>query len=158
MMTEKKKLIEAALFMSPEPMAFADLVKVCGKNIGETRAAINALIADYRERETALHVVETSQGFQLKVRPDYLQQVSHLAASAEFNKSVLKTLAIVAYKQPIKQADLIKYRTNKAYDDIKLLVEEGFVSRERAGRTFILRTTKKFLNYFGEDAVQLKPL
>ena len=154
-MMEKRKLVEAALFMSADPISFADLVKVCG-NIAETRSIINELISDYRQRETSLQIVETSQGFQMKLEPEYLSKVSHLAASPEFNKSVLKTLALVAYKQPVTQADLIKYRTNKAYDDVKLLVEEGFVSKERQGRTFVLRTTKKFLNYFGEDAVQLR--
>ena len=122
-----------------------------------TTFCLSELIEDYNERDTAIHIVETAAGFQLKLKPEYHQKVTHYAASLEFSKSVLKTLAFIAYKQPIEQSKLIKYRTNKAYDDIKILLEEGFISKEPKGRTFLLRTTKKFLSYFGDNAVKINP-
>jgi segregation and condensation protein B len=155
-LSEAKKIVEAALFMASKPVPFEEIVKLAGGMAG-LREALTQLIDDYNERDTAIHIVETAAGFQLKLKPEYHQRVTHYAASLEFSKSVLKTLAFIAYKQPIEQAKLIKYRTNKAYDDIKLLLEEGFISKEPKGRTFILRTTKKFLSYFGDGAVKLNP-
>jgi segregation and condensation protein B len=155
-LTEAKKIVEAALFMSGKPVPFSEVVKLAG-GMGGVREALTQLIQEYNDRETSLHIVETSAGFQMKLRPEYHQRMTHYAASLEFSKSVLKTLAFIAYKQPIEQAKLIKYRTNKAYDDIKLLMEEGFISKEPKGRTYILRTTKRFLSYFGEGAVKLNP-
>ena len=155
-MSEAKKVVEAALFMSGKPVPFAEVVKLAS-GMGGVREALTQLMQEYEERETSLHIVETAAGFQMKLRPEYHQKMTHYAASLEFSKSVLKTLAFIAYKQPIEQAKLIKYRTNKAYDDIKLLLEEGFISKEPKGRTYILRTTKRFLSYFGEGAVKLNP-
>jgi len=63
----------------------------------------------------------------------------------------MKTLALIAYKQPIIQATVVKYRNNKAYDHLKLLLDEGFIKKEPRGRTFTLTTTTKFIEYFGKD-------
>lgn len=155
-MSEAKKIVEAALFMSGKPVPFEEIVKLAGGMAG-VREALTRLMQEYEERETSLHIVETAAGFQMKLKPEYHQKMTHYAASLEFSKSVLKTLAFIAYKQPIEQSKLIKYRTNKAYDDIKLLIEEGFISKEPKGRTYLLRTTKRFLSYFGDGAVRLSP-
>lgn len=155
-MSENRKIIEAALFMSPNAMSFADLLAL-SKNVLDLRKAITELHEIYSEENSSIEIAETSAGFQMKVRSDYADKVAHLAASSEFGKSVLKTLAFIAYKQPIKQSTIIKYRSNKAYDDIKQLEDEGFISRERRGRTYIIRTTRKFVKYFGENAVKLLP-
>ena len=66
----------------------------------------------------------------------------------EMTKSVMETLAVIAWKQPIIQADVIKIRTNKAYEHIKELVGMGFVTSEKFGRTKKLKLTQKFLDYF----------
>ena len=63
----------------------------------------------------------------------------------------MKTLAFIAYKQPISQAVVVKYRNNKAYDHLKLLFDEGFIKKEPKGRSFVLTTTTKFIEYFGKD-------
>jgi chromosome segregation and condensation protein ScpB len=63
----------------------------------------------------------------------------------------MKTLALIAYKQPINQSLVVKYRNNKAYDHLKLLLDEAFIKKEPKGRTFVLTTTTKFIEYFGKD-------
>ena len=70
----------------------------------------------------------------------------------------MKTLAFIAYKQPLMQSNLVKVRSNKAYDHLKILEEKGFVSKEPKGRSYMLRTTKKFVEYFGEKALKLTPI
>ncbi len=155
-MADTRKVIEAALFMSPTAVSFGELLGLSG-NVLKLRKAVNELITKYNTDESALEVVETNSGFQMKVKPAIENKVTHFAASSEFSKSALKTLAFIAYKQPIKQSILIKYRSNKAYDDIKILDEKGFISKEPANRTYLLRTTKKFVKYFGDDAVKIVP-
>src|SRR3989338_9025246 len=150
-----KQVLEAALFMSPKPIHFNDLFRLGNGNILEFRKSLNELMNDLDERDSALELVETGSGFQMKVRHELLDKVNFLASSPEMSSSVTKTLAFIAYKQPVKQSLIVKYRSNVAYDDIKILLEQGFIAREPFEKTFILRTTKKFVDYFGENPVTL---
>ena len=77
-----------------------------------------------------------------------------LLSDAELDKPTQETLAIIAYRQPSIQSDVIKYRGNKAYDHIKKLKEEGFLFSERFGRTKLLKLSQKFFDYF--DVVEDK--
>ena len=86
----------------------------------------------------------------MQVRSEYLSKVKHLAISTDLPKSILRTLAIIAFKQPIKQSIVVKMRGNKAYDHIERLNDEKFIKKTREGNTYVLETTKKFIDYFGE--------
>lgn len=155
-MEETAKLIEAALFTSSQPLNLTDLYEITKKNVSELRIALNELVDFYNNNDSALEIVETIQGFQMKVRKGLDAKVIHLTKAPELSKGVMKTLAFIAYKQPVKQSELVKYRTTSAYDEIKVLEEKGYISREQKDRTFIVRTTKKFLTEFGEDSLILK--
>ncbi|HIH21422.1 MAG: segregation and condensation protein B [archaeon GW2011_AR21] len=155
-MNDTAKLIEAALFTSPKPLTLTDLYNITKKNVSELRIALNEVVDFYNNNDSALEIVETLQGFQMKARKQWDEKVSHLTKAPELSKGVLKTLAFIAYKQPMKQSDLVKYRTTSAYDEVKVLEEKGYITREPKERTFIVRTTKKFLQEFGEDSLTLK--
>lgn len=155
-MSESRKIIEAALFMSPKPLAFDEFYNLTKENISMLRSELNQLVEDYSGRDSALEIVESALGFQMKVKQEYEEIVARLASGTHLSKSATKTLAYIAYKQPLKQSMLVRYRSSQAYDDVKQLLQEELISREADGRTFLLRTTKKFLKYFGADAVRLK--
>jgi len=148
----KKHLAEAALFMSAEPLTIDQLSKIMGsESLGKALGVLDALVLDFNAQDSALEIVKTTDGrYRMQVRGDYLKQVKHLAISTDLPKSVLRTLAIIAFKQPIKQSIAVKMRGNKAYDHIERLREEGFVKKTREGNTYVLETTKKFIDYFGE--------
>ena len=144
-----KKIIEAALFMSSQSVSVNNLAKLANTTVAETRVIITDLIHDYEERDTSLEIIDDSSGIKIIVKAEFQDNVSHFAAAPEFNKGIMKTLAYVSYKQPIKQTEVIKFRNNKGYDHIKVLEEKGFIRREAIGRSYVIYTTKKFLEYFG---------
>lgn len=155
-MAEIKKLIEAALFMSPASVPLGELARIAGtSDLAEVRHAVEELQRFYNEN-SALEIADLGDNFQMRVRQEHEENVGHLAASTRFSKGTMKTLAYIAYKQPVKQSQLIKLRTNKAYDEIHALHNSGLISREKSGRTFTIRTTKKFLRHFGKEAVRLR--
>lgn len=154
---EIKKVIEAALFMSPKALGLTELYEVTQAPLSDLRSALVDLMEEYKERDGALEIVENTVGYQMRVKPVYEEPVKKFAGSVHLGKSEMKTLAYVALKQPVKQSLLIKYRTNKAYDDLKILEQEGFIIREPHEKTMLVRTTKKFVKYFGNDSVTLKP-
>jgi len=158
-MSEKEKLIEAALFMTPQAVNVNSLMEIIDEpNYTMAKGITLRFMKEFNKRDSALQIVQIEDSFQMIIKNEYEEKVRHLADKALFHPGIMKTLALVAFKQPIPQSLVIKYRNNKAYDHIHRLVEEGFVARERKGRSFTLRTTKKFLEYFGEDAIKQKKL
>ncbi|MEW6295988.1 MAG: SMC-Scp complex subunit ScpB [Candidatus Diapherotrites archaeon] len=152
-----RKLIEATLFMSPKPVSIEEISKVVNnKNLALLEGILSGLIEEYNLRDSAIEIVREADGFKMKIRKDFEQSVMHLAGTVQYSKAVMKTLAYIAYRQPVKQSQVIKFRSTKAYEEIKLLEEKGLISKEKKGVTYIVRTTKKFLEYFGEDSVMLK--
>ena len=149
---EKEKVMEAALFMSPKPIPLEELNVIAEVNSRvETKAMMEELVSFYKSRKSAMEIVELPIGYQMRVKEEYEEKVKHFAQDAMFHKGIMKTLALVAYKQPITQSVVIQYRNNKAYDHIKALLENGFIKKEPRGKTYVLTTTTKFLEYFGKD-------
>ena len=153
-----KRLIEATLFTSPGIVNMRELAKIANSNIAEIRVVVNSLMRDYESKATALEIRIDSEGARMAVKEEYEDEVSHMAAAPELNKGMLKTLAYIAYKQPVKQSEVINFRNSKAYEHIKILKERGFIAKEKKGITYIIHTTPKFREYFGKDANKAKEI
>ncbi len=96
-----------------------------------------------------IRIVERSNSYKMDVAPDYQFLINKLATgNAEFTKAEQETLAIIAYKQPVKQSIVIKIRGNKAYDHIKKFRGLGLVTTKREGHTLILNLSEEFYEYF----------
>ena len=74
--------------------------------------------------------------------------VNNLMPSTELDKSTIETLAIIAWKNPILQSDVVKIRGNKTYEHMKALIENDFVTTTPTGLSKTIRLTPKFYQYF----------
>ncbi|PIN84722.1 MAG: SMC-Scp complex subunit ScpB [Candidatus Diapherotrites archaeon CG11_big_fil_rev_8_21_14_0_20_37_9] len=146
-----KKLIEAALFMSPGVVSLRDIAKTINSNVAEVRVIVNELTHDYEARDTAIEIRYEQDGARMAVKEEFEGDVSHMAAAPELHKGIMKTLAYIAYKQPVKQSDVIHFRNSKAYEHIKMLKERGFIRKEKKGISYTIYTTPKFKEYFGTN-------
>ncbi len=156
-MSELKNQIEAILFASGKKVTYEDLARICNVQISEIKAALKELKEDLEGSESALLLTEETDGWKLTVREKYLSTVQKLLPETELSKTILETLAVIAWKHPVLQADVIKIRTNKAYDHIKELEELGFITKEKKGRSYQLKVSTKFREYFelpGHDDIK----
>jgi segregation and condensation protein B len=110
--------------------------------------ALLELIMDYASREGALEI-DDENGYILQVKQDHLDIVEKLCP-VELRPSVLKTLTVIALKEPIRQSYLKELRGSNAYDHVAELLEKGLISRhkDKNGRSFNIKTTTKFNEYF----------
>lgn len=145
---ELKNKIEAILFASGGKVEVDRISNLCKADAKEVLEMLNLLKNDYETKNSPLMVVEEGSAWKLTVREKYLPLVQKIMPELELGKSILETLAIIAWKQPLLQSDLIKARTNKAYDHISQLEESGFITKEKSGRTYIIKGTKKLYDYF----------
>ncbi|AAB89663.1 MULTISPECIES: SMC-Scp complex subunit ScpB [Archaeoglobus] len=150
---ELKKIVEAILFSSSEPVDARELRKITGKDKVEILNAIGELIKDYESRDTSIEIIKVGEKYLMRVKPQYAEYVERFTVR-EFDRGTLRTLAVIALKQPITLAKVAKIRGNKCYEHVKKLQERGLVKAEKKGRSTILTTTEEFATYFGLDSAE----
>ncbi len=149
-MNEKLALLEAALFLSAEPLSINKLAEVLGLGSpGYVQKIIDALKEELKKDSRGLELIENNGKYELKVKSSLIDKVAHLAPDQDISSGTLRTLSLIAYETPIEQSKVIEIRGNRAYYQIQELKERGFVKSEKKGRTNVLSVTKNFLDYFG---------
>lgn len=144
---EHMKKIEAALFISGRFLSLKEMVALTDVNPILLKKLLEDLSDKYKD--SALEIVNKGDLWKMDVGADYLGMVNRLATgSTEFSKAEQESLAIIAYKQPIKQSVLIKIRGNKGYDHIKKFVQLGLLHKKRSGHTWELSLKDEFYDYF----------
>ncbi len=149
MTTELKNQIEALLFASGRKMTAEELKLHLNINSNkEIKQAAEQLQKEHEERQSPIMVVQEGDSWKLTTREKYLQIVRKINPNTELTKTMMETLAVIAWKQPITQSEVIAIRTNKAYEHIGELEKMGFLIKEKYGRTYMLKLTQKFFDYF----------
>ena len=148
-MKQNLKKIEAIFFVSGRFLSMQDLISLSELNPDVIKELIEELKKKYQESYSAIEIVEKSSMWKMDVKQEFSGVINKLATgSAEFSKAEQETLAIVAFKQPIKQSVIIKIRGNKAYEHIKKFFELGLIKKKREGHTHILTLSEEFYDYF----------
>jgi len=146
-MTNEKKMIEAALFISSRPMSLEEFRTLTGIGaLGYLQNVMNDLIKDYEGR--AVEVVEAEGKYEMRVRNEYLERVKQYAQDVELGKSALRTLAYLSKHDGMLKSELVRKIGTHVYADVHELRESGFVKSHKAGRTSKLTLTEKFKKYF----------
>jgi len=144
-------LVEAALYVAGRPLNLKELCSVLktrskrkAKNLAKT------VLREYVSRSTALEVLELKdERYVLQLKAEFTPRVRKLVKRPLLSTGPLKTLAYIAYRQPVSQKRVVDVRGHHVYGHIKLLKEIGLVVGERRGRSSVLRTTEYFADYFG---------
>jgi len=152
----QKALLEAALFVSDKPLSLEKLVKIMGSPEQQVKEVMIRLQTDLKTDDRGVELVETPEGYELRVKQEYREKVVRLAPFADLSDGMMRTLAIVAAKQPVKQSLIVKVQGNKTYGYIVGLEEKGLIKAEKYGRTKIITTTPDFEKYFGKSSEEIK--
>lgn len=150
------KKIEALLFAVGKVISVKRLSELSNLEEKEVEKLLHNLQSYYNETNRSIHLIEKENGWKLTVKDEYIPLVSNLVSATEFDRSLMETLAIIAWKYPVVQSEIIKLRGTGAYEHMKRLQELGFVKKERFGRTYKLRLAKKFFNYFDLPSEEAK--
>ncbi|NEO50028.1 SMC-Scp complex subunit ScpB [Moorena sp. SIO3H5] len=148
--------IEAILYLKGQPVSIEEISEYAQCDREKVADGLIELMADYAHRDSALEVVETPAGYSLQLRATFSKLLQNLIP-AELGTGALRTLAAIALKGPITQADLVNLRGSGAYQHIQELVELDFVQKRRQteGRSYWLQVTEKFHQHF--EVQQLLP-
>ncbi|NVM34185.1 MAG: SMC-Scp complex subunit ScpB [Candidatus Lokiarchaeota archaeon] len=153
-----RNLIEAALYAAGGPLTIEELSTKLEFPKKEVEILVNELAFDYLERPTALIIAQIGERYQMQIRPEYTEKVSKFAKGGAIAERYLRTLTVIAIKQPILKSMVIKLRGTGAYEHVKYLLDYGFINATKKGRSHELTTTDKYADMFGlpKDIRQMK--
>jgi len=147
-MSEEANKVEALLFSSGRKMSEDKLSKLTGIRPEQVKKALEELKRKHEGEDSPLVLFNEGDSWKLMTKEKYLSLIQNIVSETELDKSLMETLAVIAWKYPILQADVIRLRNNKAYDHLRELEEAGFIARDKHGRTRTIKLTPKFFEYF----------
>jgi len=153
-----KNEVESILFATGKRTSVEEISKLVRKNPDEVKKALQELQKDYDARDSALMITASEDSWKIDVKEKYSHLCRNIISEMDLDKQTIETLAMVAYTQPCVQSEVIKRRTNKAYDHIKVLGQLGFVTKEPYKRTRLVKLTQKFYNYFDINRDEIEGL
>jgi segregation and condensation protein B len=144
-------LIEASLFSAGKPLSKGELSEALGLSKAEIEKHLSKLKSSYSRKESALEIAKVGKKYIMQIKSELADYVKSLAPM-QIPQKVLKTAALIAYHQPIKQSELSEMYGAKVYDHVGVLHDLGLVRKRSEGRTVVLTTTAQFAEYFGIDS------
>ena len=164
---ELKAILEAVLFVSPEPVPVARLVSIVGTvSKAEVVQALGILAHDLDQDGRGIQLVQVAGGYRLVTKQEYgpwLKRMDKAKTAQKLSRSALESLAIIAYKQPLVRSEIEEIRGVETSGVLRTLCERKLVRivgrKDVPGRPIMYGTTKFFLEHFGlQDLSQLPPL
>lgn len=169
---EIKRIIEALLFSSSEPLTLEKLKEIITSNYPVARLELKELIKelanDYKELKRAFQIDELAGGYLMRTSKEmypYLDMLHQNARVDKLSKASSEVLAIIAYKQaeeiPVTRAEIEKLRGVDSSGTLSALLERQLIEvvgkLDLPGRPSQYGVTKRFLRHFGlKDLASLK--
>jgi len=153
---EKEAIIEAVLFAAGEAVSFKDISTAVGIDVSETIELARGLIEKYKSEGRGISIIEAGDSFQMCTNIEYFKNIKSIydaPRKKQLTPSVLETLAIIAYKQPVTRGNIEEIRGVNSDRAVNKLIEYNLVSEkgrlDAPGKPILFGTTDEFLKYFG---------
>lgn len=160
MKAQIKKIIEACLFASSDPIPFARLKEITDEIYPLKPKTFKELLEDLREeyisQDRAFRLEEIAEGFllrSLEIYSPYIEKLGYSKRQEKLSHAALETLAIIAFRGPITRPEVEKIRGVDTSGTFQNLLERGLIEPagklEAPGRPVLFKTTPLFLKHFG---------
>lgn len=155
---------EAILFAMGRSVEIEKIAYALNLDGEQTKALLEKLNASYEDRSRGIFINFLEDRVQLCTKKDYYAHLIRIATQPKkpvLTQTVLETLSIVAYKQPVTKGDIERIRGVKSDFAVNKLVEYGLIEEvgrlDAPGRPILFATTEEFLRRFGVSSVDTLP-
>jgi len=156
--------IEAILFAAGDMVHLSKLAECIEADVKTTKGIVEGLIEQYGTLR-GVHIIEVDGSYQMCTNPEFFTYVSKLIKTEPrktLTQTLLETLAIVAYKQPITKSQIEQIRGVNADHAVNKLIEFGLIAekgrQDSPGRPILFGTSDEFLKYFGFSSLSRLPV
>ena len=157
--------LEAVLFASGEAATLSSLADTVKQDENAVKSAINRLISRHYSDKNGVMIINFNDSYQMCTNPAFYEYVNTFFCNppkTRLTQTILETLAIIAYKQPVTKGQIEEIRGVDAHHAVNRLVENGLVCEkgrlDAPGKPILFGTTDEFLKYFGLNTVGALPI
>ena len=161
---EAQAAIEAILFAMGESVEISKLAAVTEMSVKETKEILEDLKAMYQEQGRGIGIMELEDSVQMCTKPEMYEHLIKIAKTPRkitLTDSVLETLSIIAYKQPVTRVEIDRIRGVSCDHALNKLIEYDLVTElgrmDAPGRPLLFGTTEQFLRSFGVKSLEELP-
>jgi len=161
-MTDLERIVEALLFLSPQPVTTAELAEACDASEAEIDRALDALEGALAEGTRGIVLRHVAGGYTLAAAPvaeDAARRLLSTPRTPPLTQAQAETLAIVSYLQPVSRPEIARIRGVASESAVATLTERGLI--EESGRSrfgaIVYRTTPLFEKLFGLAGLEQLP-
>jgi segregation and condensation protein B len=163
-----KALIEAILYVAPEPVTLDAIAKsIEGEERERVKAKLEELVEDFERADHGIHVRQVAGGYKFSSKVEHHDTLRRFVKSLKppirLSKPALETLAVIAYRQPVTLPEIEQIRGVDGGGVVHTLLERKLVvtagRKNVVGRPILYRTSRDFLVHFGlKDLSELPSL
>ncbi len=159
-------IVECMLFVAGEPVLITELARAMELDTDTVRALLSEMETAYRADGRGIVLLLTDETAQLVSNRDYVEYVERLVQPEQkknVSQSMLETLAVVAYRQPVTRAEIENVRGVRCEYTVTQLQKLGLIQvvgrKDVIGKPMLYGTTDDFLRKFGlHNLSELPPL
>ena len=163
-LTEKEAALEAILFTMGEAVETKRLAEAIGETPEKTRELLEKLRAGWEKEHRGVNLISLEDSWQMCTRSefyDYLIRIAKAPKKYTLTDTLLETLSIIAYKQPVTKLEIEKIRGVKSDHAVSKLVEYDLVEEvgrmDAPGKPLLFGTTEEFLRRFSVHSLDELP-
>lgn len=162
--TRAEAVIEAVLFTMGESVEISRLAEVIEKDVKTTKEILREMEEHYRQENRGIALVRFDNAVQLCTKEEmyeYLIRIAKAPRKMTLTDTVLETLSIIAYKQPVTRMEIERVRGVSCDHAINKLLEYDLITElgrlDAPGRPLLFGTTEQFLRCFGVESLEQLP-
>ena len=157
-------VMESILFTMGDSVEIASLAEVIEEDVKSTREILMDMKGRYEQEDRGITLIELEDSFQLCTKPDmyeYLIKIAKTPRKFVLTDTLLETLSIIAYKQPVTRLEIERIRGVSCDHAVNRLLEFNLVKEvgrlDAPGRPLLFGTTEEFLRSFGVKSLDELP-
>lgn len=162
--TKAEAVIEAILFTMGDTVEISKLAEVIEENVRTTKTILKEMAEKYAKEDRGISLIQFDDAVQLCTKADmyeYLIKIAKTPRKITLTDTVLETLSIIAYKQPVTRLDIERVRGVSCDHAINKLLEYDLITElgrlDAPGRPLLFGTTEQFLRCFGVGSLEELP-
>ncbi len=165
-LSELEAVVEALLFVAGDAVPLDAIAQTIALDRATARAIVRSLADKYEEEKRGLRIMELAEAYQMCTAAECFEYIRSMYQSPQrqgLTQSLLETLAIIAYKQPMTRAQVEEIRGVNSDHAVTKLLEKRLICEvgraDTPGRPTLFGTSREFLRYFGFQSIgDLPPL
>lgn len=162
--TKAQAVIEAVLFTMGESVEISRLADVIEEDVKTTKSILKDMEKGYEAEDKGISLTYFDNSVQLCTKAEmyeYLIKIAKAPRKMTLTDTVLETLSIIAYKQPITRVEIERVRGVSCDHAINKLLEYDLITElgrlDAPGRPLLFGTTEQFLRCFGVGSLEELP-